>query len=430
MPTKERTPIRRGPGDEPADVKRVAAAEGVIDPTGEPIEMSDSAGPRKLEKMPFFDMLAALTPREWEDRLVYLYRSGDKNIIKADPKDNNYVERISHSFDESYVKEKHGGGQFLAILKNTRINGAERKHIFKVDGLPIVHDDEVMINRKGGAADGNGKGELTMVLQQLSDLQNRMLQMASNSSGSEKDAITKAIDTMQVGMKGALEMQQAVFKQSANSTTGNPMVDKFLESAIAKMNGNGVDPMEQLTKTLALMKQLSPEAKPSAGLLGSLGEIKGLVETMKELGFKIGGGEASEGAFDWKAALAQNIPGVLGSVTQWVNGWLQVSQERNRIMAAQIEQQRRGGAAQLPPAVQTSAPAPAFPQVGPAVQPNQPAVAATVESGSALPHNFAPSETSGNQAEVIALPATSPESGHSFAPILTVATTAATPPKC
>src|SRR6266481_977024 len=314
MPTKERTPIRRGPGDEPADVKRVAVAEGVAQPPSEPIVMAESDGPKNLNKMPFFEMLAAMTAREWEDRLVYLYRSNEKNaninVIKADPKDSNYIERISHAFDEDYVKHKHGGGTFLAMLKNTRVNGAERKHMFRVDGLPIIHDDEIAINRKGGAADANGKGELAMVLQQLSDLQNRMLQMASNSSGSEKDAITKAIDTMQVGMKGALEMQQAVFKHSANSTTGNPMVDKFLESAIAKMHGNGVDPMEQLTKTLALMKQLSPEAKPSAGLLGSLGEIKGLVETMKELGFKIGGGEASEGAFDWKAALAQNIPGV------------------------------------------------------------------------------------------------------------------------
>ncbi len=68
-------------------------------------------------------MLAALTEREWEDRMVYLYRQ-DKNIIKEDPKDNNYIERITHSLDEDHVKKEHGGGRFLAILKNTRINGA------------------------------------------------------------------------------------------------------------------------------------------------------------------------------------------------------------------------------------------------------------------------------------------------------------------
>src|SRR5260221_4534661 len=104
---------------EPADVKRVAAAEGVTvtKVTNEPVVLAPTAGPKALDKLPFFEMLGRMTEREWEDRMVYLYRQ-DKNIIKEDAKDNNYIERITHAFDEDYVKKSHGGGRFLAILKN------------------------------------------------------------------------------------------------------------------------------------------------------------------------------------------------------------------------------------------------------------------------------------------------------------------------
>jgi hypothetical protein len=127
MPTKQSVDVSK----EPKDVQRVAASEGAgRKEGGEPVEMAATSGPKKLDRLPFFEMLAAMDPRDWEDRMVYLYRQ-DKNIIKEDPKDANYIDRITHAFDEAWVKAKHGGGRFLAILKNTRINGAERKFSFK-----------------------------------------------------------------------------------------------------------------------------------------------------------------------------------------------------------------------------------------------------------------------------------------------------------
>jgi hypothetical protein len=177
---------------EPADVKRVAAAEGIpSDKTPTPVELAPTAGPIKLDKLPFFEMLARLSEREWEDRIVYLYRQ-DKNIIKEDPKDSNYIARITHAFDEPYVKDKFGGGRFLAILKNVRINGAERKHSFLIEGSPIIQEGEISIAKKTEAGAG-GKSETALLLEQVEKLTQRLLDVGTKSNAAEQDTISRSV---------------------------------------------------------------------------------------------------------------------------------------------------------------------------------------------------------------------------------------------
>src|SRR3954469_16713890 len=176
---------------EPADVKRVAAAEGAAsDKTPTPVDLAPTAGPIKLDKLPLFEMLGRLTEREWEDRMVYLYRQ-DKTIIKEDPKDSNYIARITHAFDEAYVKEKFGGGRFLAILKNVRINGAERKHSFLVEGEAKIQEGEISIAKKNDAA--GGKSDTAALLEQVEKLTQRLLDAGSKSNAAEQDTITRSV---------------------------------------------------------------------------------------------------------------------------------------------------------------------------------------------------------------------------------------------
>ena len=176
---------------EPADVKRVAAAEGVpADKTTTPVELAPTAGPKNLDRMPFFQMLSSMSEREWEDRMVYLYRQ-DKTIIKEDPKDSNYIARITHAFDEAYVKEKFGGGKFLAILKNVRINGAERKHSFLIEGEAKIQEGEISIAKKSDAADI--KSETYALVQQVDKLTQRLLDAGSKNNAAEQDTITRSV---------------------------------------------------------------------------------------------------------------------------------------------------------------------------------------------------------------------------------------------
>lgn len=378
---------------EPADVKRVATAEGAAsDKNTTPVELATTAGPKSLDKLPFFEMLAKLTGREWEDRMVYLYRQ-DKTIIKEDPKDNNYIDRITHAFDESYVKEKFGGGRFLAILKNVRINGAERKHSFLVEGEPKIQDGEISIKRKNDPA--GDKSETALLLEQVERLTQRLLEVGTKSNAAEQDTITRSVAMLSEASRGALAIQQEAIKCTIGSSTGHPLVDKFLEASIAKLgNANEPkgDPLAQFTQMLALVRELNKgnEKPAGGGLLSNLGEIKGVLEALQGLGVKIGTGgaeAAAEGGMDWKSVLASTLPQALQVVGGYVDRWIQTQQEQNRIMTIHTENVRRAAAGQpLLPA----GPAPAPQQVRTSAIPAPPAPAiAQGPPASALPPNFA-----------------------------------------
>jgi hypothetical protein len=377
---------------EPADVKRAAAAEGIpAEKNSTPVDLAPTAGPIKLDKLPFFEMLARLTEREWEDRIVYLYRQ-DKNIIKEDPKDSNYIARITHAFDEPYVKDKFGGGRFLAILKNVRINGAERKHSFLIEGSPIIQEGEISIAKKTDAGAG-AKSETALLLEQLNKLTEKLLEVGAKNNGAENDTITRSVAMLSEASRGALEIQQQAMKSQIGSSTGHPLVDKFLEASIAKL-GNATeakgDSLEQFTRMLALMKELNKgnEKPASGGLLGNLGEIKGVLEVLKDLGVKIGGGAteaAGEGGMDWKSVLASTLPNALQVVGGYVERWIATQQEQNRIMAIHAENGRRAAAGQ--PLLPAAPPPPQ--QVQTFANHPAPAPVATGPQASALPPNFA-----------------------------------------
>jgi len=375
---------------EPADVKRVAAGEGIpADKTTNPVELAPTAGPKSLDKLPFFEMLAKLTSREWEDRMVYLYRQ-DKTIIKEDPKDSNYIARITHAFDEAYVKEKFGGGRFLCILKNVRINGAERKHSFLVEGDPKIQEGEISIAKKNDAA--GGKSEVALMLEQMERLTQRLLDATTKSTGTDQSAIANAVGLLSEASKGAMQIQQEAIKGQLASTTGHPMVDKFLEKAIAKLGDEPKsDQLDQFTKMLALARELNRgnEKPAGAGLLGSISEIKSVLEVLKDFGVKIGGGAeaAAEGAWDWKSVLASTLPQAMQVAGGWVERWIATQQEQNRILAIHAENQRRAATGQ--PLLTAGPPPPPPPPVQTSAIPPTPAPIAQGPQQSALPPNFA-----------------------------------------
>jgi hypothetical protein len=378
---------------EPADVKRVAAAEGAAsDKTPTPVDLAPTAGPIKLDKLPFFEMLGRLTEREWEDRMVYLYRQ-DKTIIKEDPKDSNYIARITHAFDEAYVKDKFGGGRFLAILKNVRINGAERKHSFLVEGEAKIQEGEISIKKKDEAA--GGKSDTAALLEQVEKLTQRLLDVGSKSNAAEQDTITRSVAMLSEASRGALQIQQEAIKSQIGSSTGHPMVDKFLEKAIAKLGDEPKsDQLDQFTKMLALVRELNKgnERPAGGGLLGNLGEIKGVLEALQSLGVKIGTGgaeAAADGGMDWKSVLASTLPQALQVVGGYVERWIATQQEQNRILAIHAENQRRAATGQ--PLLTAGAPQPQQVQTSaiPPAQQFAPGPQANVLQQSALPPNFA-----------------------------------------
>jgi hypothetical protein len=276
-------------------------------------------------------------------------------------------------------------------MKNTRINAAERKFSFKVEGDPIIHNGEISIAKKTAAGSGE-KSETALLLEQVEKLTQRLLDVGTKSNAAEQDTISRSVAMLSEASRGALAIQQEAIKSQIGSSTGHPLVDKFLEASIAKL-GNATeakgDSLDQLTKLLALARELNKgnERPAGGGLLGSLGEIKGLVETLKDLGFKIGAGggaeAAGEGGMDWKSVLASTLPQALQVMGGYVDRWIQTQQEHNRIMAVHAENGRRAAAGQ--PLLPAAPPPPQ--QLQTSANPAPPP--ATVPQGSALPPNFA-----------------------------------------
>lgn len=149
-----------------------------------------------------FEYMDALTPAEWDEHIVYIYRM-------ETGKQDSYIDKFAHTFDESYLKENFGGGTYSYILKK----GSQRikQGRVRVEGPA----------RDSAAAPTNGASDLVRIVEMLKKDMN---------SGSTEGAI--AIQTL--AFKNALEIQKASIPPAMNI--------KDLTEAMGnlqKLNGGG-----------------------------------------------------------------------------------------------------------------------------------------------------------------------------------------------
>lgn len=293
-----------------------------------------------LRERPFFEHLAALTEREWEDRVVYLYR-GAGDVVKADATKGKFIDKITRPFDESYVKEQFGGGRYLAILKNYKTNEAERKASFEVDGVPRLQADEVLKPRASTPAPADPQ---TAGLEQV---------------------VNKLVDNLMAAMRTAKPGDDVISATTQQIEAVIDLAKKTLPPPSAAPSAMG-----ELRQMMVVLKEM--------GLIGAPRERNpSLLDTVRELREVFGfdpiatlGGKAP--AVDWRAALVGQAPGILATVRQALDVMdrhqqmnFQVAMQRVNAAQAQAPQDAAAAAPPVAVASATSLPAgfaPAMPQ--------------------------------------------------------------------
>lgn len=309
-----------------------------------PIELG-SPPPRDVRDIDFFAYLARLTPGDWDDRIVYLYRQ-DKGITKADPASGKFIAKIPHAFDEEHVAERFGGGRFLAIVKNQRSNEAERKHSFEIEGAPILQPDEVRKLPAGGSA--NAPAGLEQTVSNMLDRMMNMLQELRKNPDADEDAVTRVAQTMQRGTEAIIDVMQKAMTSRVDNGGSNATTEKLIDLALRRLENPAsaaADPMHTISSTLDLLKGLGLVNQPRTSLKEMLGELKDVLGV--DAGTLLGGGS---GATDWKGALVAMAPQVLAVGRELLQTWRTASDRQLQIAVLQAQQMQQAGIAAAPPA--------------------------------------------------------------------------------
>lgn len=129
-----------------------------------------------------YDYMAGLTEDEWRDHIVYIYR---KFPLPANGAKRTYIAKLVHAFDDEWLKQNFGGGQYHFILKkgSQRIKEGDSSDI---PGVPKNPDE---------AAISANQSDLVQTVKML-------LEKNGGNSASTANEITA------IAFKNALEIQR------------------------------------------------------------------------------------------------------------------------------------------------------------------------------------------------------------------------------
>jgi hypothetical protein len=250
-------------------------------------EFEDRTAAAAEPQQDFFDMLATMSPVERDKCMVYIYRQ--KPEIRNGDGKPHYIEKVSPPIDEEYVKQNHGGGQYLLWLKNIESKEILRKHSFTIVGLPKVTAGTLVIDATTGATitpqnlasqpaapSDNVVRELVQAL--TAQMQNK------GPAVSQDELLATGMSVMRTAMGNAVQIMADTAKKNSDSVTGNPLMDKLLESAIANLTHPAppADPMETfktMMQTMKSMQELTGGDRPKRE--GMLDQLKGVAEILK-----------------------------------------------------------------------------------------------------------------------------------------------------
>lgn len=318
-------------------------------------------------EVPFFDYLQQLEDGERERSLIYLYRL--EPVVRNSDGSPRYIAKYVPPVDEERIKADHGGGKFQAILK---VRGqAERKHVFYIDGEPIYQAGQVIQSpthnppaaAAGPAAAASSPGEMAEVVKTLA----ATLERIQKAPQADDQAFSAAMGTLRKAMEESLALMSLSIKQGAASPTGNPLVDKLLESAVAKLAGD-TDPKAELREMLAFARELAPKPQQGTDLVSTLKALRELVAdetTSAVLGIKpaaSGGDDGRAPRFDWRSGLITLGQQLLQQAPNIID---RVRTMQNEAMAKQLEMMR----------LRMQMPGAPMPQMQPMPAPTMPAIA-------------------------------------------------------
>ena len=262
-----------------------------------------------IKTIPFFKLVHDLPASLWERTLMmYAYRLEPKVRNESGPK---YMEKIAQPVDEEYFKQTHGGGKYIIYLKCGETNLKEM--IFAIDGAPKLQTGVIRVDAQGevieAAAPAQPPSDITTAVKTISDASTAASAMTGRS------------------YENIIDTQRKVLERDLGLGAPKSVSDKLMDALIAKALNPPPppDPMEAITKVLALVKEMTPRPAPvhqnpdtvtdSTAGLALVKDLFG-VDSLHELTERVNAKSESP----WYASVAQAIfekgPQVLAQIAQ------------------------------------------------------------------------------------------------------------------
>lgn len=310
----------------------------------------------------FWEYVEHLKPAEWDRHLLYIYRVEDARNIIMD-KCGNYLsmpggQQVPLNDREALelaIAQKFGGGVFRLILKRSSERVTETR-VYTEGPRKMVQP----------FVDAGTNGNSNPTLSSMSEASS-----TAQVAGRAMDALTtQERQSAEIGfaaMRTAAEVMQRFGQPSSGG--GDDMTRQFMAAMLQRFLAPPPDPLETLTKLLAIMQTVGGGG--GGGTPGG-GPRDPLFEKILSTGLdRVLNPPSSAPAVSTGAELVRSMPTIVTHITEGVREWRMGTEAQRDALTIQARVQGQPG-----PRPSTVLPAPS---PNPQSQPNAPAETQTME---------------------------------------------------
>lgn len=299
-----------------------------VETVRETIPVGQDAQVSEFYRRPFWEVIHSLTPEDWRNHLVRVYRSDDRWEHSVSLQENKFTE----DFSEDNVFSKWGGGRFLLWLYGPPEG---RKMVMppfrlEIEGQPKAWSGMSPSGQPAAEARTSGDPMIQMLVEEIRELRK------SGGAAMMQQTLQQSLDIMATAYRSS-----AAVIREGNATSG----------------GGGDDELKEFRK-LMMQKMLNPpDPMESIKVMVAMGT--GIVTAVKELSgsLSLGGGKQ-----DWMTLFADKLPMLGEKAVEGIREYRLIEEAQERRAGMQggriIDATPNPAAAPADPAAQGSQAAP------------------------------------------------------------------------
>jgi len=286
------------------------ASPEAIEQASAPAEREEQTAIEKLKaRLAGFgpwEKLQEMTAEDWKHSIGWLYRHRGQQTEDGEgpPRASTWLDKFGQAITLDYVKSNHGGGYYWWI----------------------VHYDNEALCSKNFRIEGPPKGEGALVPQTDEKYKDFLIELVQKQMADVKanlvppqEAVSKVFEIFGEANKATVEMLKSQIPRQADPMQQLQTMLAVLKEArelhapapVAPAPNPGITAESELERTATLFDRLGLLRKPNDDGLSGLGKVIG---TLKEWGVIPSAAGAAGGKDDWKVALAEHAPAILGHV--------------------------------------------------------------------------------------------------------------------
>ena len=308
--------------------------------------LSSAEEPSEMKMPEFWSYIESLKPEDWERHIVYIYR--------MDPRASNYgdgqscIDKCSRFIEirpghevpfndreeiELAIREKHGGKAFRLIVKR----GGQR-----ITEGKCANDAPPKYSYAQESRGSNGP--MVRPESEVSATADIAKQALNQMAGQEKQSLDVAVNAVRAAGEMVTKLSQQSSATHSESETDGMMKRLMLVMLERALNPPAPpDPIDTLTKLLALQKTLSPEPSVTATNNPALDKI--MSTALDRLLNPVSTSPQTSAS----AALVSQLPQVAAHVVEAIREW-RIGSEAQRDTVTQMQRSPTPGAPGAMPA--------------------------------------------------------------------------------